>query len=61
VHGLPRRVNLVDRNMHVEVVGVVVDSTYPLMGTISQTGADAPFDCGKDFGWRVLPGREGKE
>ena len=58
VHRVPRRVNLVDGDVDVQVVGVVVDGTDSLMLAITQPDADAFLNRAQGVGAGLLAGPE---
>ena len=61
VDGVAGRVNLVDRDVDVQVVGVVVDGADALVFAETDDGADALFDGLQGRGVGFLAGREGND
>jgi hypothetical protein len=54
-------VNLIDRNMDVDVVGVVMNDAYPLMFSKSQLLAKTLLDHAQRVSIRIFAGSEGNE
>ncbi len=58
MQGVPRRMDFIDRQMQMHIVGVMVQHAYPLMFSESQSVTDSGFDCSQGLSRGQLTGPE---